>query len=100
MTGAVAAPPSSRSGRSSVFWLLSGQVVMFTGIAAIFPIAPLYVAAHGGGSVLIAMFVAGPLLTNTLVQVPAGPPPHPDGRRPPPHRAPAALRGPAVRVLR
>src|SRR5438445_13445405 len=55
-----------------VFWRLSGQVVMFTGIAAIFPIAPLYVAAHGGGSVVIALFIAGPLLVNTAVQVPAG----------------------------
>src|SRR5438270_11154403 len=72
MTGAVAAPPSSRSGRTSIFWLLSGQVVMCTGIAAIFPIAPLYVAAHGGGSVLVAVFVAMPLLVNTLVQYPAG----------------------------
>src|SRR5207253_2393206 len=41
------APPQPRFG--PVFWLLSGQVVMFTGVAAIFPIAPLYVAAHGGG---------------------------------------------------
>jgi DHA1 family multidrug resistance protein-like MFS transporter len=66
----LARAPRQRFG--AVFWLLSGQVVMFTGVAAIFPIAPLYVAAHGGGSVVIAMFIAGPLLANTVVQVPAG----------------------------
>jgi DHA1 family multidrug resistance protein-like MFS transporter len=54
------------------FWLLFGQLVMFTGVAALFPVAPLYVAQHGGGSVDIALFVAGPLIANTLVQVPAG----------------------------
>lgn len=55
-----------------VFWLLSGQLVMFTGIAALFPIAPLYVAHRGGSSIAIAAFVAGPLLANMLVQIPAG----------------------------
>jgi MFS family permease len=55
-----------------VFWLLSGQLIMFTGIAAIFPIAPLYVAHRGGDSLVIALFIAGPLAANTLVQVPAG----------------------------
>ena len=60
------------SGRSPAFWLLLGQLIMFTGIAALFPVAPLYVARHGGGSVAIALFIAGPLLANMLVQVPAG----------------------------
>src|SRR5438270_8803893 len=55
-----------------VFWLLSGQLIMFVGVAALFPIAPLYVARRGGGSLAIALFVAGPLIANTLVQVPAG----------------------------
>jgi MFS family permease len=55
-----------------VFWLLSGQLIMFTGIAAMFPIAPLYVRRHGGSSLAIALFIAGPLIANTLVQVPAG----------------------------
>ncbi|MBV9525472.1 MAG: MFS transporter [Candidatus Dormibacteraeota bacterium] len=47
-------------------------MIMFTGIAALFPVAPLYVARHGGGSAAVALFIAGPLLANTLVQVPAG----------------------------
>jgi MFS family permease len=55
-----------------VFWLLSGQLIMFTGIASVFPIAPLYVRRHGGSSLDIALFIAAPLLANTLVQVPAG----------------------------
>ncbi len=55
-----------------MFWLLSGQLIMFAGVAAIFPIAPLYVRRHGGGSLAIALFIAGPLLANMLVQVPAG----------------------------
>jgi DHA1 family multidrug resistance protein-like MFS transporter len=54
------------------FWLLIGQLVMFTGVAAVFPIAPLYVAHRGGNSVAVAIFIAGPLVANTLVQVPAG----------------------------
>ncbi len=45
---------------------------MFTGIAALFPVVPLYVHAHGGNSGDIALFVAGPMAANTLVQVPAG----------------------------
>ena len=45
---------------------------MFTGVAALFPVAPLYVRRHGGGSLDIALFIAGPLIANTLVQVPAG----------------------------
>jgi DHA1 family multidrug resistance protein-like MFS transporter len=57
---------------SPVFWLLSGQLIMFTGISAIFPIAPLYVQRHGGNSFDIALFIAGPLIANTIVQVPAG----------------------------
>jgi MFS transporter, DHA1 family, multidrug resistance protein len=55
-----------------IFWLLAGQLIMFTGIAAIFPIAPLYVAHRGGDSLVIALFIAGPLAANMLVQVPAG----------------------------
>jgi DHA1 family multidrug resistance protein-like MFS transporter len=58
--------------RSAAFWLLFGQLIMFTGIAALFPVAPLYVARHGGGPLAIALFIAGPLVANTLVQVPAG----------------------------
>lgn len=58
--------------RGAIFWLLFGQLIMFTGIAAIFPIAPLYVAHRGGGAVVIALFIAGPLAANTVVQVPAG----------------------------
>jgi MFS transporter, DHA1 family, multidrug resistance protein len=67
---------------SPVFWLLSGQLVMFIGIAAIFPIAPLYVRRHGGSSLDVALFIAGPLLANTLVQVPAGRLTDRVGRRP------------------
>jgi MFS family permease len=52
--------------------LLLGQLVMFTGIAALFPVVPLYVRAHGGSSADIALFVAGPLVASTLVQLPAG----------------------------
>jgi DHA1 family multidrug resistance protein-like MFS transporter len=55
---------------------------MFIGIAAIFPIAPLYVRRHGGSSVEIALFIAAPLLANTLVQVPAGRLTDRIGRRP------------------
>ena len=52
--------------------LLLGQLIMFAGIAAIFPIAPLYVRQHGGDSVAIALFIAGPMVANTVAQVPAG----------------------------
>jgi DHA1 family tetracycline resistance protein-like MFS transporter len=52
--------------------LLVGQLVMFAGIAAIFPIAPLYVKQHGGGSVAIGLFIAGPMVANTIAQVPSG----------------------------
>ncbi|MGA7989715.1 MAG: MFS transporter [Candidatus Dormiibacterota bacterium] len=65
----------SRAGkheRDPAFWLLIGQLIMFTGVAAVFPIAPLYVAHRGGNSVAVAIFIAGPLVANTLVQVPAG----------------------------
>ena len=65
----------SRAGkrqRDPAFWLLIGQLVMFTGVAAVFPIAPLYVAHRGGNSIAVAIFIAGPLVANTLVQVPAG----------------------------
>lgn len=56
----------------TVHWLLLGQMIMFTGIAAIFPVVPLYVARHGGGATAIAAFVAGPMIANALVQLPAG----------------------------
>lgn len=75
-------PLLRRPRTSPVFWLLSGQLVMFTGIAAIFPIAPLYVRRHGGSSIDIALFIAAPLLANTLVQVPAGRLTDRIGRRP------------------
>ncbi len=65
-----------------MFWLLSGQLIMFAGVAAIFPIAPLYVRRHGGGSLAIALFIAGPLIANMLVQVPAGRLTDRFGRRP------------------
>jgi DHA1 family multidrug resistance protein-like MFS transporter len=52
--------------------LLVGRLVMFTGIAALFPVVPLYVRAHGGSSADIALFVAGPMVASTLIQVPAG----------------------------
>lgn len=55
---------------------------MFTGIAALFPIAPLYVLHRGGSSVEIAAFVAAPLIANMLVQVPAGHLADRFGRRP------------------
>ena len=55
---------------------------MFTGVAAMFPIAPLYVRRHGGSSLDIALFIAGPLIANTLVQVPAGRLTDRVGRRP------------------
>jgi MFS family permease len=45
---------------------------MFTGIAALFPVVPLYVRSHGGTSADIALFVAGPLVASTLVQLPTG----------------------------
>jgi MFS family permease len=65
----------ARRGKRSAdpaFWLLTGQLIMFTGVAAVFPIAPLYVANRGGNSIAVAIFIAGPLVANTLVQVPAG----------------------------
>jgi DHA1 family multidrug resistance protein-like MFS transporter len=65
-----------------VFWLLSGQLIMFTGVAAMFPIAPLYVRRHGGSSLEIALFIAAPLIANTIVQVPAGRLTDRFGRRP------------------
>ena len=52
--------------------LLLGQLVMFTGIAALFPVVPLYVRSHGGTSADIALFVAGPLVASALVQLPTG----------------------------
>lgn len=52
--------------------LLLAQLVMFSGVAALFPVVPLYVRDHGGGSADVALFVAGPLVASTLIQVPAG----------------------------
>lgn len=57
---------------ATIRWLLAGQLLMFCGIAAIFPVAPLYVEAHGGGAVAAALFIAGALLANAVVQIPAG----------------------------
>lgn len=73
---------SRRPRPSPVFWLLSGQLIMFIGVAAVFPVAPLYVRRHGGSSLDIALFIAGPLIANTLVQVPAGRLTDRIGRRP------------------
>jgi len=56
----------------TVHRLLLAQLVMFAGIAALFPVVPLYVRSHGGTAADVALFVAGPLVANTLVQVPAG----------------------------
>ena len=67
---------------SAVRWLLGGQLVMFTGIAAIFPVAALYVRHRGGDSLAIGLFIAGPMILNTLVQVPAGHLADRIGRRP------------------
>ncbi len=63
---------TGKRGADPARWLLIGQLIMFTGVAAVFPIAPLYVAHRGGNSVAVAIFIAGPLVANTLVQVPAG----------------------------
>lgn len=52
--------------------LLLAQLVMFSGVAALFPVVPLYVTSHGGSSADVALFVAGPLVASTLIQVPAG----------------------------
>jgi MFS family permease len=67
---------------SPVTWLLAGQLLMFVGIAALFPIAPLYVHARGGGSLVVALFIAGPLVANMLAQIPAGRLADRIGRRP------------------
>jgi DHA1 family multidrug resistance protein-like MFS transporter len=58
--------------RNPIAWLLAGQLIMFTGIAAVFPVVPLYVRHRGGGAVAAAFFIAGPMIANTLVQIPAG----------------------------
>src|SRR3981081_4108360 len=52
--------------------LLLGQLVMFTGIAALFPVVALYVRHRGGTALDAALFIAGPMVANTLVQTPAG----------------------------
>ena len=72
MTGLDVLARAGRQRSDPAFWLLVGQLIMFTGVAAVFPIAPLYVANRGGNSVAVAIFIAGPLVANTLVQVPAG----------------------------
>jgi MFS family permease len=61
-----------RQGASPVVWLLTGQLIMFTGVSAVFPVAPLYIAHRGGSSVAVAIFIAAPMIANTLVQLPAG----------------------------
>lgn len=62
--------------------LLLGQFVMFTGIAMLFPVVALYVRHRGGSALDAALFIAGPMLANTLVQVPAGRLADRIGRRP------------------
>jgi len=65
-----------------VLWLLLSELTLSTGVCAMFPFVPLYVRNHGGGSVAIAAFVAGPMITNALVQLPAGRVVDRVGRRP------------------
>jgi len=65
-----------------VLWLLTSSLVLSMGVCAMFPFVPLYVRSHGGGSVAIAMFVAGPMLANAMVQIPAGRLADRIGRRP------------------
>lgn len=55
-----------------VLWLFAGSLVMIGGASALFPVVPLYVRSHGGGPVAIGFFVAGPMLANAAVQIPAG----------------------------
>jgi MFS family permease len=55
---------------------------MFTGIAALFPIVALYVRHRGGSALDAGLFIAGPMVANTLVQVPAGRLTDRVGRRP------------------
>jgi MFS transporter, DHA1 family, multidrug resistance protein len=62
--------------------LLLGQLVMFTGIAALFPVVALYVRHRGGSALDAALVIAGPMLANTAVQVPAGRLADRVGRRP------------------
>lgn len=62
--------------------LLLGQLVMFTGIAALFPVVALYVRHRGGSALDAALFIAAPMVANTLVQVPAGRLTDRIGRRP------------------
>ncbi|HEX3607118.1 MAG TPA: MFS transporter [Candidatus Dormibacteraeota bacterium] len=62
--------------------LLLGQLVMFTGIAMLFPVVALYVRHRGGSALDAALFIAGPMVANTLVQVPAGRLADRIGRRP------------------
>jgi MFS family permease len=55
-----------------VVWLLASSLVLSMGVCAMFPFVPIYVRHHGGSSAAIAVFVAGPMVANALVQVPAG----------------------------
>jgi MFS family permease len=55
-----------------VLWLLASSLVLSMGVCAMFPFVPIYVRHHGGGSAAVAAFVAGPMLANAMVQVPAG----------------------------
>jgi len=74
--------PGGLSIPAPVLWLLASDLVLSMGVCAMFPFLPLYVRQRGGGSVAIAFFVAGPLLANTLVQLPAGRVVDRVGRRP------------------
>ncbi|TMC49790.1 MAG: MFS transporter [Chloroflexi bacterium] len=85
MSSAILTPVLRRMRRprpGQVFWLLAGQFVMFAGVAAIFPVVPLYVRHHGGGAVVIAVFIAGPMIANAVAQLPAGHLADRIGRRP------------------
>lgn len=63
-----------RDGRSAsrINGLLAGHAVMQVSISALFPILPLYVAHRGGGSLIVAVFIAGPMFASMLVQAPVG----------------------------
>lgn len=52
--------------------LMLGQLLMFMGVAAQFPVVPLYVAHRGGNSGMVGFFIAGPMLANTVFQIPGG----------------------------
>jgi DHA1 family multidrug resistance protein-like MFS transporter len=74
--------PAPRRAPDPASRLLLGQLVMFTGIAALFPVVALYVRHRGGTALDAALFIAGPMVANTLVQIPAGRLTDRVGRRP------------------